>query len=138
MITVWIHGQQFHLQLRYFLCLEEAISGLPFLLPKPSVSTFHCFSIDPIRLLGVLITVQLVFIVTHWEKYNTGILFLSWGYDASQYVSKFSDGSFQKPCYFLGFIAVLPFYFLCHPKFLPFPYFWKLNICTCFGSWILW
>uniref|UniRef100_A0AC34R7K4 Uncharacterized protein n=1 Tax=Panagrolaimus sp. JU765 TaxID=591449 RepID=A0AC34R7K4_9BILA len=26
-----------------------------------------------------------VFIVTHWEKYNTGVLFLSWGYDASQY-----------------------------------------------------
>ena len=28
---------------------------------------------------------QLVFIVTHWEKYNTGVLFLSWGYDASQF-----------------------------------------------------
>jgi ethanolaminephosphotransferase len=26
-----------------------------------------------------------VFIVTHWEKYNTGVLFLSWAYDASQY-----------------------------------------------------
>lgn len=47
------------------------------------------FSINPIRLLMVLIAVQLVFIVTHWEKYNTGVLFLSWGYDASQYVITF-------------------------------------------------
>lgn len=38
----------------------------------------------------VLLSVQLVFIVTHWEKYNTGILYLSWGYDASQWVGSFS------------------------------------------------
>ena len=43
------------------------------------------FSVPPIRFLCILISVQLVFIVTHWEKYNTGVLFLSWGYDASQY-----------------------------------------------------
>lgn len=44
-------------------------------------------SVSPVHLLAVLISVQVVFIVTHWEKYNTGVLFLSWGYDASQYVS---------------------------------------------------
>lgn len=38
------------------------------------------------HLLCILISVQVVFIVTHWEKYNTGVLYLSWGYDASQYV----------------------------------------------------
>ena len=27
------------------------------------------------------------FILSHWEKYNTGILFLPWGYDISQVVS---------------------------------------------------
>lgn len=27
------------------------------------------------------------FILSHWEKYNTGILFLPWGYDVSQVVS---------------------------------------------------
>jgi ethanolaminephosphotransferase len=43
-------------------------------------------SVSLFSLLGALVTVQLVFIVTHWEKYNTGVLFLSWGYDASQYV----------------------------------------------------
>lgn len=42
------------------------------------------FSLPPIRLLLVLISVQVVFIVSHWEKYNTGILYLSWGYDLSQ------------------------------------------------------
>jgi len=43
------------------------------------------FSISAFRLLFILILVQLVFFVTHWEKYNTGVLFLSWCYDASQY-----------------------------------------------------
>ncbi|CAK5009570.1 unnamed protein product [Meloidogyne enterolobii] len=41
--------------------------------------------ISPYTMLCVLISVQLVFICSHWEKYNTGVLFLSWGYDASQY-----------------------------------------------------
>ncbi|KAI6203246.1 Ethanolaminephosphotransferase 1 [Aphelenchoides besseyi] len=43
------------------------------------------FSVSPVRLLGILISVQLVFIVTHWEKNATGVMFLSWAYDASQY-----------------------------------------------------
>lgn len=53
------------------------------------------FSVSPIRLLGILIAVQLVFIVTHWEKYNTGVLFLSWAYDASQYVGGFTQALHQ-------------------------------------------
>lgn len=44
------------------------------------------FSIPAVRLLFVLMSVQLVFIATHWEKYNTGVMYLSWGYDVSQYV----------------------------------------------------
>ena len=47
----------------------------------------YFFSLSATRLLGVIMSVQLVFIATHWEKYNTGVLFLSWGYDVSQYVS---------------------------------------------------
>lgn len=39
------------------------------------------------------------FILSHWEKYNTGILFLPWGYDISQVVS-------TRPDNLLG--AVLP------------------------------
>jgi len=27
------------------------------------------------------------FIFSHWEKYNTGVLYLPWGYDASMVVS---------------------------------------------------
>uniref|UniRef100_A0A183VBS6 Ethanolaminephosphotransferase 1 n=1 Tax=Toxocara canis TaxID=6265 RepID=A0A183VBS6_TOXCA len=42
-------------------------------------------NVSLVRLLCILISVQVVFITTHWEKYNTGILYLSWGYDASQY-----------------------------------------------------
>ncbi|KAF7633825.1 hypothetical protein Mgra_00006794 [Meloidogyne graminicola] len=47
------------------------------------------FDISPFVMLTVLISVQLVFICSHWEKYNTGVLFLSWGYDASQYKLNF-------------------------------------------------
>jgi len=50
-------------------------------------SVFGCadYSLSALRLLLFLMMIQLVFYVTHWEKYNTGILFLSWCYDASQY-----------------------------------------------------
>ncbi|CAE1328151.1 EPT1 [Acanthosepion pharaonis] len=41
-----------------------------------SVGVFHIYSI----LLGTMLS----FISSHWEKYNTGVLFLPWGYDASQ------------------------------------------------------
>ncbi|KAK6012512.1 CDP-alcohol phosphatidyltransferase [Ostertagia ostertagi] len=47
------------------------------------------FSVSPVHLLCILISVQIVFLVTHWEKYNTGVLYLSWGYDASQYALTF-------------------------------------------------
>ncbi|KAJ8272998.1 hypothetical protein GJAV_G00096100, partial [Gymnothorax javanicus] len=32
----------------------------------------------------VLCVILLTFIISHWEKYNTGVLFLPWGYDISQ------------------------------------------------------
>lgn len=41
-----------------------------------SVGVFHIYSI----LLGTMLS----FISSHWEKYNTGVLYLPWGYDASQ------------------------------------------------------
>ncbi|CAJ0578376.1 unnamed protein product, partial [Mesorhabditis spiculigera] len=63
----------------------DSWSTVPFTITIFSVFGQGQFSIPAIRLLFTLISVQLVFVVTHWEKYNTGILFLSWGYDASQY-----------------------------------------------------
>lgn len=41
-------------------------------------------SIPPIRLYFCLITVLITFLFSHFEKYNTGVLFLPWGYDVSQ------------------------------------------------------
>lgn len=37
----------------------------------------------------ILWVVLFSFILSHWEKYNTGILFLPWGYDISQVVRIF-------------------------------------------------
>ena len=49
------------------------------------------FSLPPWRAFYVFAGVMLTFVVTHWEKYNTGILFLPWGYDLSQFVSTFAS-----------------------------------------------
>eukprot|EP00088_Acartia_fossae_P044104 TRINITY_DN4674_c0_g3_i1.p1 TRINITY_DN4674_c0_g3~~TRINITY_DN4674_c0_g3_i1.p1 ORF type:complete len:441 (-),score=61.47 TRINITY_DN4674_c0_g3_i1:253-1575(-) len=41
------------------------------------------FSIDPFRMYCVLWNVYFCFLTSHWEKYNTGVLYLPWGYDFS-------------------------------------------------------
>uniref|UniRef100_A0A0K0EY99 Ethanolaminephosphotransferase 1 (inferred by orthology to a human protein) n=1 Tax=Strongyloides venezuelensis TaxID=75913 RepID=A0A0K0EY99_STRVS len=63
----------------------DSYATVPFTITIFSIFGQGVYSTTPQRLLGILISVQLVFIVTHWEKYNTGVLFLSWGYDLSQY-----------------------------------------------------
>ncbi|KJH51599.1 CDP-alcohol phosphatidyltransferase [Dictyocaulus viviparus] len=63
----------------------DSWSTVPFTITIFSIFGRGEFSVSPIHLLCVLISVQIVFIVSHWEKYNTGVLYLSWGYDASQY-----------------------------------------------------
>ncbi|KAK6105246.1 CDP-alcohol phosphatidyltransferase family protein [Brugia pahangi] len=63
----------------------DSWSTVPLTLTVFSIFGQGEFSLSPVRLLLVLISVQVVFIVSHWEKYNTGILFLPWNYDLSQY-----------------------------------------------------
>ena len=41
-------------------------------------------TISPLRLYFCLVIVLITFLSSHWEKYNTGVLFLPWGYDVSQ------------------------------------------------------
>uniref|UniRef100_A0A1B6CBA2 Ethanolaminephosphotransferase 1 n=1 Tax=Clastoptera arizonana TaxID=38151 RepID=A0A1B6CBA2_9HEMI len=41
------------------------------------------YSVTPFRYYFVCWNVFLTFYTSHWEKYNTGILFLPWGYDLS-------------------------------------------------------
>lgn len=43
--------------------------------------------VDVFRVFLITIGVQFCFMVSHWEKYITGVLFLPWGYDLSQLVS---------------------------------------------------
>lgn len=42
------------------------------------------FSFGPHRMFFVFWSVFLTFYITHWEKYNTGVLYLPWSYDISQ------------------------------------------------------
>jgi len=44
-------------------------------------------SISTERALYIFMGVMFTFVCSHWEKYNTGVLFLPWGYDVSQLVS---------------------------------------------------
>lgn len=45
----------------------------------------------------ILWVVLFSFILSHWEKYNTGILFLPWGYDISQVVNTHTNAHMHNP-----------------------------------------
>ena len=64
-------------------------SWASFFLPVACYSVFGRgeYGVDVFRVYLVLIGVNLCFIASHWEKYNTKILYLPWGYDFSQVVS---------------------------------------------------
>lgn len=42
------------------------------------------FGLSVFSMYGILWLILLSFIVSHWEKYNTGVMFLPWSYDLSQ------------------------------------------------------
>lgn len=44
-------------------------------------------SIPPMRMFYVIWMVFFNFFISHWEKYNTGVLYLPWGYDLSMWGS---------------------------------------------------
>ncbi|KAM7351846.1 ethanolaminephosphotransferase 1 isoform 2-T2 [Cochliomyia hominivorax] len=45
------------------------------------------YSVAPMRMYYVCLMVFFNFYVSHWEKYNTGVLYLPWGYDLSMWGS---------------------------------------------------
>ncbi|XP_059055854.1 ethanolaminephosphotransferase 1-like [Achroia grisella] len=45
------------------------------------------YSIAPLRMYYVMWNLLFNFYISHWEKYNTGVLFLPWGYDFSMWAS---------------------------------------------------
>ena len=68
-------------------------SSAAFLIP---MSLFSLFGHGPgivslLELYHIMLACLLGFFVAHWEKYNTGSLFLPWTYDASQLVSSTSN-----------------------------------------------
>ncbi|KAK7100066.1 ethanolaminephosphotransferase 1-like isoform X2 [Littorina saxatilis] len=42
------------------------------------------YGVGVYRVYFVIIGIMFCFVVSHWEKYNTGVLFLPWGYDIGQ------------------------------------------------------
>ncbi|XP_023343041.1 ethanolaminephosphotransferase 1 isoform X2 [Eurytemora carolleeae] len=45
------------------------------------------YSITPFRMFCIMWNVYFCFLISHWEKYNTGVLYLPWGYDLSMLIS---------------------------------------------------
>jgi len=68
-------------------------SWASFFLPVAMYSVFGRseLGVDVFRVYLLLLGVNFCFIASHWEKYNTGILFLPWGYDFSQIVSIYTN-----------------------------------------------
>ena len=44
------------------------------------------FGATVLEMYFILWTIMAIFIISHWEKYNTGVLFLPWSYDLAQIV----------------------------------------------------
>lgn len=57
------------------------------LIPIYIFSLFGTVDLPPIRMFFVIWNVFLNFYLTHVEKYNTGVMFLPWGYDFTMWVS---------------------------------------------------
>lgn len=60
------------------------------LIPVMMFSVFGCdevLTIGPLRMFYILWNILINFHLSHWEKYNTGVLFLPWGYDLSMWMT---------------------------------------------------
>ncbi|XP_013771759.1 ethanolaminephosphotransferase 1-like [Limulus polyphemus] len=57
-------------------------------MPMCLYSVFGCgeYSCRPLRVFFILWNIHICFVLSHWEKYNTGILYLPWNYDISQFM----------------------------------------------------
>ncbi|KAL8576505.1 hypothetical protein ACOMHN_003063 [Nucella lapillus] len=95
------------------------------------------YGVGVFRVYIVVVGIMVCFIVSHWEKYNTGILFLPWGYDIGQigmaavYLMTFAFGSemwkFTLPG--INMTAVETFEIVCYAGFLGLtfpPTFWNV------------
>lgn len=58
------------------------------LIPIYMFSLFGSDDLPPIRMFFVIWNVFLNFYLTHVEKYNTGVMFLPWGYDFTMWVGR--------------------------------------------------
>ncbi|XP_032523797.2 ethanolaminephosphotransferase 1-like [Danaus plexippus] len=83
-------------------------SYIVFLIPYCLFSVFgrDQFSITVFRGYLIILSIVLNFYVSHWEKYNTGTLYLPWGYDLSMWVSTilFLQAGAQGPVIFKTFV----------------------------------
>lgn len=54
-------------------------------------------SVPPIRMYYIMWMVFFNFYISHWEKYNTGVLYLPWGYDFSMWVRRWKRSFCRLP-----------------------------------------
>lgn len=73
-------------------------------------STFGRSDLTNFRMFFCMWNVFFNFYTSHWEKYNTGVLFLPWGYDGAMIVSSFRLPQHLSFCFVIVFM--LPFLFV--------------------------
>ncbi|XP_064605511.1 ethanolaminephosphotransferase 1-like [Liolophura sinensis] len=91
------------------------------------------------RVYSILLGVMLCFSLSHWEKYNTGVLYLPWGYDISQigmtivylitYLGTYKIWKFALPI--INLQSAEAFEILCYVGFLGLtipPTFWNIYV----------
>ncbi len=61
-------------------------SWAAFYMPVCCYSMFGQSAISLERMYLVIMGVLVTFVFSHWEKYNTGVMYLPWSYDLSQLV----------------------------------------------------
>lgn len=73
----------------------------------------NAYGLSAIDMYYINWAIWLTFIVSHWEKYNTGVLFLPWSYDISQIVIKIKLTYFHKGMFFF----IIKYFYLHHLVF---------------------
>jgi phosphatidylglycerophosphate synthase len=89
--------------------------------------------ISPMSMHLLLVSIYITFIDSHWEKYNTKILFLPWSYDISMLVRIIEkyQWRFIFQCIYLGYDYNICISIFIYTKCISFYCsYYKYTICT--------
>lgn len=84
-----------------------------------ALSKINGDGLSPMAMHILLLSIYVTFIDTHWEKYNTKVLFLPWAYDVSMLVRDNTLGKILGIKIFVGLFQLMTFTYLLAYFFTP-------------------